>query len=80
MVLPRKRHGGREPVDARQKLLQLLQSWGQDYWPACVADGEQHDDQLGQQGEAWLLDQVERWEVDPSPSRSHKLKVRGATR
>ena len=74
--MPFKRHGGREPVDARKKLLQLLDSWGQDHWSACIAAGEREDDQLRQQGEAWLLDQIERWEVDYSPARNHKLKVR----
>ena len=64
-------------MDARKKLVQLLESWTQDFWSLCV-DGEQLDDEeLRLQGEAWLLDQIERWEVDCSSSRSHKLKVGG---
>ena len=40
-------------VDAKKnKLLQLLQGWAQDHWPACVANGEQNDGELKQQGEA----------------------------
>ena len=75
MVLPDKRRGGREPVDARKKLLQLLDDWAQDFWPLCVDSDEREDEHLRQQGKAWLLDQIERWEVDFSSSRSHKLKV-----
>lgn len=76
MELPRKRRGGREAVDARTKLLHLLENWVQDFWPLCVGADERGIDQLKQQGEAWLLDQIEKWEVDSSPSRNHKLKVR----
>ena len=76
---PQKRHrGGREPVDARQKLLGLLDQWIKDLWPTCVAADQLGDEQLRQQGCAWLLTQVEKWEVDPTPSRNHKLKVCGS--
>ncbi|KAK9791385.1 hypothetical protein WJX73_009569 [Symbiochloris irregularis] len=69
----------REPIDGRQKLLDLLEDWGKDQWPACVTDAEQQEQQLKLQGEAWLLQQVERWEVDLSPFRNHKLKFSGGT-
>ena len=73
---PQKRHrGGREPVDARRKLLGLLDQWITKLWPACVAADQLGDEQLRRQGCAWLLTQVEKWEVDPTPSRNHKLKV-----
>lgn len=66
----------REPIDPRQKLLDFVQDWSKDHWPACVADGEQQDQQLKLQSEVWLLQQVQRWEVDLSSFRNHKLKVR----
>ena len=69
------RRRGRHQVDARQKLLQLLEEWEQEQWPYCIADEDQEDEQLKLQGEVWLLQQIERWKADPSPKRSHKLKV-----
>ena len=73
---PQERHrGGREPVNARRKLVGLLDQWTKALWPACVAAEQLGDEQLRQQGCAWLLTQVEKCEVDPTPSRNHKLKV-----
>ena len=62
-------------ISARQKLLKLLKDWVEHHWPADTAPGEQQDEQLKLQGEAWLLQQVKRWDVDDTGARSHKLKV-----
>lgn len=70
-----KRRRGRERIDARNQLLNVLKEWTQDHWSACVCAKEQRDKQLKSQAEVWLLLQVERWEVDESAARNHKYKV-----